>query len=242
MKFEDFKKMAESCGGSAKDFKQSFYIKRFGSPPEVVNGVCRALSVAYLVKNYSKAVGKQPDTDSDFVDPDMSRDLQVRKFFESFLFARMGNPTASGPLASEDLDLHRRRFTWIGWVQYNTRRPHKARSIQEANDMEVASVCGAMSKIGGAMMQHKGQTRFSIPEEKASTAQFPDGQGFWFINVGAHAVAVCFRSQESGGKAKFFDPNNGQVTFSTYEECRNFMNVFMRKEYGTEQFFVHVFG
>lgn len=240
MNFDAFELLVEANHGNAKDFNQLTYLKRFGRPESVYNGVCRALSVAYLVKNHDKTVANQPDRAADFTS-DMSRDLVAQKFFAAFNLGRKELTTPMRDLSVDEKKRQVGRAEWIARTHFVTKWPREA-TLTEAPEFERHSTQTAMDIIAEGRMRFQMEDRISFPDQKASANQFPDRLGFWYINTGGHAVALCFRNKEGAEKAKFFDPNLGQATFASYVNCRNFLNVYLKDQYPGGDFYVQEFA
>ena len=222
-----FAELVEEKSGKYKDFSQSIYMKRYGSPEAVRKGMCRALAAAYIAKNHDRALGKSGNAATDdFSTADFTRDLMSESFFTALAG---GRPTIKAMTykSAEDKDRHRFRFQVLADIHV------KSKSADDASmgpslriEAERLTVQTAVQMVSAGRMSFVSEVPID-PSIGVSTNHFPDRQGFWIISAMGHVIAVCFRS---GPKAKVFEPNFGQGVFESYDSCREFLTALMSED------------
>jgi hypothetical protein len=221
--YAEFQKLAADHEGETKDFGQKRYIQRFKRcefkvAEDVANGMCRALAIAFLVKNYYSAIKSQPDPDDGFVTPDWTKDLITGKFFDALEVGRLKMEREAGePDAQLFVNLTKLHVASKWRVQPTT--------AGEARKFDIGSAQLIFDVMSNKRLQNAGD--FMIDAyKKVDETHFPSRQGFWLINTNEHGTALCFRTKGDEARARFFDPNFGRATFSDYQKCREFISAY----------------
>lgn len=197
--FAQFSAMAGLHHGTAKAFSQTTWMTRvcddFGKLLDVRNGICRALSAAYLVRNHTR----QAEKDDDFL-PDIDRDV-IRRFGPKNFFTAFDDSKPSGLQGASD----KTRFDKMHTAQTRFSRDGPF-SREEAVEAAVKTV-----KLLSNGLMKKTRDWSVLHISKGVDAAAIQSPGFWYMSAGKHAMAAVFRHP----KAKFFDPNYGQIVFDS---------------------------
>jgi len=199
---------------TVKPFDQRAYISSFPFDKDVQDGVCRALSAAFLVRNFSRAASKEDDA---LVDLDVSV-FGDKKFFEAFHHPKLNSPV------KQQSQKDKERWDKIATVQKEYMK--KDMSEQESIDAARKSV----NALSNRMLQYElHATAITYGEGPAvNVKNMPDETGYWLLSAGGHMMAVVIRKGGIITKAKFFDPNAGLATFVDVGNLRSFLDDYLR--------------
>lgn len=206
MKYEQLKKIAEQHSAvKTKAFSQNTYINGTQLLDIAIqDGACRALSAAFLVRNFSRA--KLEDKSDD---PDMLA-FGKKNFFEAF------------HTTYKQSDADQVRFEKIATVQ---KAYAKEGAITEQESLDAAK--SSVAVLSNRMLQYVTSKPALVCEERKAVDDsiLPDKVGYWLLSSGGHMMAVAQRSDK---KAKFFDPNAGLATFGNTADLRSFLSDYFK--------------
>jgi hypothetical protein len=191
-----------------KSFDQNTYIN--GTEllnPAIQDGACRALSAAFLVRNFRRATMKGGDDDAD-----QYLVFGGKKFFQAF-HERF-----------KQSDPDKARFDRIGEVQ--TAYGKQGR-MEEQESIDAAK--NSVSALSNKMLQYvtyKPAITYG-DAEIVGPQILPDAAGYWLLSAGCHMMAVAVR-KDGKNKAKFFDPNAGLATFGNTADLRSFLGDYFK--------------
>jgi hypothetical protein len=209
MKFNELDSIAHKHNVlKTKSFSQNTYIN--GTEllnPAIQNGACRALSAAFLVRNFSRAAMKSGEDDTD-----QYMVFGPKKFFEAF--------HTRWTQSDED----KKRFDKIATVQTAYAKQGK---MEEHESIDAAKK--SVAALSNRMLQYV-TYRPAITHGGAEVVGpniLPDAVGYWLLSSGGHMMAVAIR-KDGNTKAKFFDPNAGLATFGDTGHLRAFLGDYFK--------------
>jgi hypothetical protein len=202
-----FDALVKANNGKAKPFKQDNYIMvgEYAAPsgvPDIRKGVCRTLCILYLIKNFFRAGETKYG----------ALDLQ---YFANKHFFQAINQNQIPKTAEE-----KGRWTTVAIAQG---KGNRSGLIDEAVYLD--AMRQSVEDLSHQMLKGTPQVSFSAAHDHAKEIDKFSDTTMAIISTGGHMVAVVNRQK----KFKFFEPNNGQVTFTTHQDCLTFVKSYLKE-------------
>lgn len=204
---------------STKEFSQFFYISRFPKS-SVEDGMCRALSAAFVYQNYVAAVNKLEDPGK--IDPNLITTNKREGFFKQFVSAFGAPSTGEADRFHQHANLQR-KYRQEGRLTEGDLINAAKQTLEELSDNHLQGE------------QH--QTVCYYGRGVTETA-LPDRHGYYLISTGQHMMAVVCRDSLQGPRIKFFDPNAGQAIFDNVDNARSFLTEYFSEGNYDPAFFI----
>jgi hypothetical protein len=215
--YERFKELADDHKATkTTPFSQNSYINAQSFDRRVQNGVCRALSAAYIFRNFLGAVRKFQDGHDldDFVVQTIDITFGTRKFFDAF---------HHDPYEQSEKDKGR-------WNVIRNVHARYRKEGQISKDDVVYAAQQTVAELSRKMLQFESEKSVCVYGRGLTGDVLPDQVGYWLISVGSHMMAVVIRNVCF--EAKFFDPNYGHAKFAGIEcvdQIRGFLNTYFKE-------------
>jgi hypothetical protein len=170
--------------------------------PGIKGGVCRTLCILYLIKNFFRA-GETKYGALDF------QYFENKHFFKAFDDNRF-------PKTPEE----KGRWTTVARAQG---KGNRTGPVDEAEYLQAMKE--SVEDLSQQMLKGTSQVSFSVAYDHAKEIDKFADTTMAIISTGGHMVAVVNRQKTF----KFFEPNNGQVTFATHQECLTFVKAYLKE-------------
>ena len=216
-----YKSLAELYRAKCTLFEQKNWIMAFPYKG-VDNGVCRALSAAYLLRNFTRALQNFEHSDIQFegnwITEEQDNYLKYygpKNFFQSFKPAL----NARNIFDRQSTSMDEKRFSNITKLQKKHQEKDVTRQLITKKEL-IDSVINTVADVTNKRLVYENTHECAGNKIQSSFLELPSlmNEQYWMISIGGHAMALVSRSKDFGTKKvwKFFDPNLGQAVFNNH--------------------------
>lgn len=218
MDLSTFLRDGQSFSGQFRPFRQEGYMLEHVPPDmDIPNGLCRALSCAFVTYNYSK-----DDNQPFWLDASI---YASKKLFSALGASKTGNYAGYGTIKGGGAQ-HKKLFDdvarWQSTYQVDGQQSEDEWKTQIQNSLSLVSAqfMNRPLKVLNATESFKADQHLALsPLLKAEP-------GFYLHSPGGHHMTAAVVRP---GKYKFFDPNYGQMKFESGANFRNFVRTYFNR-------------
>lgn len=223
MNYAGLETIAKNHGAvKTKKFEQVWYLASHDFDADVQDGVCRALSAAYLARNFTRAIMNfEAGGTNDFDDIEKSAKYGDKTFFAAL--------HSEGQQSEKD----KSRFQTISALQKRYKKP----GLITAEEL-IEAARKTMASVSAGMLHYVGYSEYGVGSVERDPPIPKTGESYWMLSVGEHMMAAVVRDKLLGTKAKFFDPNAGQAVFAEVGQLIAFLKEYLAKAKYTVCFFI----